>query len=109
MARQPEGDDIDDVDSKHVAGPSVARRERFGGGGHPAQAPFVEGEVGGVWSRPRLDLDEGQGSAAAGEAEIDAALREAMASGSPSRAAADVAKALGLPRRLVYERAQKLK
>ena len=46
---------------------------------------------------------------AAGEAEIDSALREAMASGSPSRAAADVAKALGLPRRLVYERAQKLK
>ena len=46
---------------------------------------------------------------AAGDPEIDAALREAMASGSPSRAAADVAKALGLPRRLVYERAQKLK
>ena len=46
---------------------------------------------------------------AAGEAEIDAALREAMARLSPSRAAAEVAARLGLPRRAVYERAQRLK
>ena len=46
---------------------------------------------------------------AIGEAEIDAALREAMARLSPSRAAADVAARLGLPRRGVYERAQQLK
>ena len=46
---------------------------------------------------------------AAGEAEIDAALRDAMESLSPSRAAAEVAEALGLPRRQVYERALKLK
>jgi 16S rRNA (cytidine1402-2'-O)-methyltransferase len=45
----------------------------------------------------------------AGEGEIDAALREAMARVSPSRAAAEVAAALGLPRRAVYERAQQLK
>ena len=45
----------------------------------------------------------------AGEAEIDAALREAMARLSPSRAAAEVAEALGLPRRQVYERALALK
>jgi 16S rRNA (cytidine1402-2'-O)-methyltransferase len=44
----------------------------------------------------------------AGEAEIDDALREAMARLSPSRAAAEVAETLGLPRRLVYERALKL-
>ena len=46
---------------------------------------------------------------AAGEAEIDAALREAMTRLSPSRAAAEVAESLGLPRRAVYERAQALK
>jgi 16S rRNA (cytidine1402-2'-O)-methyltransferase len=46
---------------------------------------------------------------AAGEEEVDAALREAMARLSPSRAAAEVAAALGLPRRSVYERAQRLK
>jgi 16S rRNA (cytidine1402-2'-O)-methyltransferase len=45
----------------------------------------------------------------AGEAEVDAALREAMARLTPSRAAAEVAAALGLPRRAVYERAQRLK
>lgn len=41
----------------------------------------------------------------AGEAEIDSALREAMLRSSASRAAAEVAQALGLPRRQVYERA----
>lgn len=45
----------------------------------------------------------------AGEAELDAALGEAMTRLSPSRAAAEVAASLGLPRREVYERAQKLK
>lgn len=45
----------------------------------------------------------------AGEAEIDAALREAMTRLSPSRAAAEVAETLRLKRRDVYERAQKLK
>jgi 16S rRNA (cytidine1402-2'-O)-methyltransferase len=45
----------------------------------------------------------------AGEADVDAALAEAMARLSPSRAAAEVAEALGLPRRSVYERALKLK
>ncbi|PSJ41036.1 16S rRNA (cytidine(1402)-2'-O)-methyltransferase [Allosphingosinicella deserti] len=47
--------------------------------------------------------------AAAGEEEIDAALRAAMARLSPSRAAAEVAEQLGVPRRLAYERALKLK
>jgi 16S rRNA (cytidine1402-2'-O)-methyltransferase len=45
---------------------------------------------------------------AAGEEEVDAALREAMERLSPSRAAAEVAASLGLPRRQVYERALKL-
>jgi 16S rRNA (cytidine1402-2'-O)-methyltransferase len=45
----------------------------------------------------------------AGEEEVEAALREAMTRLSPSRAAAEVAAALGLPRRGVYERAQRLK
>jgi 16S rRNA (cytidine1402-2'-O)-methyltransferase len=46
---------------------------------------------------------------AASEADVDAALREAMTTLSPSRAAAEVAARLGLPRRQVYERAQQLK
>jgi 16S rRNA (cytidine1402-2'-O)-methyltransferase len=46
---------------------------------------------------------------AAGDEAIDAALAEAMARLSPSRAAAEVAQRLGLPRRAVYERAQRLK
>ena len=45
----------------------------------------------------------------AGEAEIDTALREAMERLSVSRAAAEVAAALGLPRKTVYERALALK
>src|SRR5688572_503307 len=48
-------------------------------------------------------------AAAAGEAEIDAALREAMTRLSPSRAAAEVAERLGVAKRAVYERAQQLK
>jgi len=48
-------------------------------------------------------------AAAAGEEEIDAALREAMARLSASRAAAEVAQRLGIPRRAAYERAQQLK
>jgi 16S rRNA (cytidine1402-2'-O)-methyltransferase len=45
----------------------------------------------------------------ASEAEMDVALHEAMATLSPSRAAAEVAARLGLPKRAVYERAQQLK
>jgi 16S rRNA (cytidine1402-2'-O)-methyltransferase len=46
---------------------------------------------------------------AAGEEEVDAALREAMGRLSASRAAAEVAETLGVPRRQAYERALKLK
>ena len=45
----------------------------------------------------------------AGDADIDAALRDAMSRLSTSRAAAEVAESLGLPRRQVYERALELK
>ena len=48
-------------------------------------------------------------AAPAGEADVDAALAEAMTRRSVSRAAAEVAATLGLPRRDVYERALKLK
>ncbi len=46
---------------------------------------------------------------AATKADMDAALREALATLSPSRAAAEVAAQLSLPKRQVYERAQQLK
>ena len=45
----------------------------------------------------------------AGDEAIDAALHEALQHLTPSRAAAEVAARLGLPRRAVYERAQRLK
>jgi len=45
----------------------------------------------------------------AGEEAVDTALREAMTRLSPSRAAAEVAATLGLPRRQAYERALALK
>ena len=43
------------------------------------------------------------------QGDVDEALREAMQRLSPSRAAAEVAQRLGLPKREVYERAQQLK
>ena len=46
---------------------------------------------------------------AAGAEEMDEALRDAMTRLSPSRAAAEVAEMLGLPRRRAYERALALK
>jgi 16S rRNA (cytidine1402-2'-O)-methyltransferase len=46
---------------------------------------------------------------AVGEEEVDSALREAMGHLSASRAAAEVAQKLGVPRRQAYERALKLK
>ncbi len=46
---------------------------------------------------------------AASAVEIDAALRDALGRLSASRAAAEVAARLGVPRRAVYERAQELK
>ncbi len=48
-------------------------------------------------------------AAPAGEAEIDSLLAELLADHSPSRAAAEAARRLGVPKRLAYERAQKLK
>jgi 16S rRNA (cytidine1402-2'-O)-methyltransferase len=45
----------------------------------------------------------------AGDSDVDEALREAMERLSPSRAAAEVAERLGLPRRRAYERALELK
>ena len=46
---------------------------------------------------------------AVGEAQVDEALREAMGRLSASRAAAEVAEKLGVPRRQAYERALKLR
>jgi 16S rRNA (cytidine1402-2'-O)-methyltransferase len=46
---------------------------------------------------------------AASEADLDAALAEALQRLSPSRAAAEVAERLGVPRKRAYERAQQLK
>jgi 16S rRNA (cytidine1402-2'-O)-methyltransferase len=48
-------------------------------------------------------------AAPANEAAIDAALAEALTRLSPSRAAGEVAASLGVPRRLAYARAQRLK
>ncbi len=45
----------------------------------------------------------------AADADVDLALREAMTRLSPSRAAGEVAERLGIPRRIAYDRSQKLK
>jgi len=44
----------------------------------------------------------------ASEEDLDAALREALATRSPSRAAAEVAERLGVPRKRAYARALEL-
>jgi len=67
-----------------------------------ADAPPPKGEIVVVVGPPGEEE-------APGEADVDAALREAMTRLSPSRAAAEVAKELGLPKRAIYERAQQLK
>ena len=67
-----------------------------------ADAPPPKGEIVVVVGPP------GEAEAP-GEADVDAALREAMTPLSPSRAAAEVGKQLGLPKRAIYERAQQLK
>ena len=48
-------------------------------------------------------------AAPADSAEIETALKEAMTRLSPSRAAAEVAERLGVPKRAVYDQAQKLR
>jgi 16S rRNA (cytidine1402-2'-O)-methyltransferase len=78
-----------------IAGTLAELAERY------AEAP-PKGEIVIVVGPPRA-------AKPASDGEVDSALRAAMTRLSPSRAAAEVAEALGLPRRAVYERAQKLK
>ena len=69
---------------------------------HYAEAPAPKGEIVVVVGPP--------GAREAPDAEaLDAALADALARLSPSRAAAEVAERLGLPRKAVYARAQALK
>ncbi len=77
-----------------VTGPLSALAERY------AEAP-PKGEIVIIVGPP--------GAVAVEAEDVDAALREALARLSPSRAAAEVAERLGVPRRAVYERAQTLK
>ena len=79
-----------------VAGTLAELADRYG------SAPAPKGEIVVVVAPPP------EAEPAGGE-EIEAALREALQRLSPSRAAAEVAKRLGLSRRAVYERAQRLK
>jgi 16S rRNA (cytidine1402-2'-O)-methyltransferase len=78
-----------------VTGPLAELAARFAGNPPKGEIVIVVGPPG--------------EAAAAGEAEVETALREAMTRLSPSRAAAEIAERLGLPRRAVYERAQQLK
>jgi hypothetical protein len=82
MAGEAARDDEHRVDPDVVAGPGVAVGERLGRGGDPAKAILVERELRVGRRRARLDLDEGDGAAAAGD-EIDLADR------SPDAAAED--------------------
>lgn len=67
-----------------------------------AAAPAPKGEVTLVIGAPLP-------AAPVDEAEIDRSIRNALATLSPRDAAATIARELGLPRRLVYTRALKLK
>lgn len=78
-----------------VAGGLADLAARYGDGAPKGEIAIVVGPPG----QPEA-VDEG---------DIDAALREAMTRLSASRAAAEVAEALHLPRRRVYERALELK
>ena len=77
----------------------------------------IRGSLGELAADPRLAAPKGEivvlvgaGRAeAASAADVDRALAEALSRAGPSEAAAEVAKALGLPRRELYRRALALK
>jgi 16S rRNA (cytidine1402-2'-O)-methyltransferase len=77
----------------------------------------IRGPLGALAADPRLDHPKGEivilvgpgEDKAASPQDADAALREALQRSGPSEAAAEVAKALGLPRRDLYRRALELK
>lgn len=78
---------------------------------------FYRGPLGELAADPKLDAPKGEivilvapgREAEATADDADAALREALARLKPADAAAEVAKALGLPRRELYKRALELK
>ena len=73
-------DDEDGVDADVVAGAGEARRQPLGGDRDPPQPVMVEGEARAILSGARLDLDEGDDAAAAGD-QVDLAAGDAGAAG----------------------------
>jgi 16S rRNA (cytidine1402-2'-O)-methyltransferase len=78
---------------------------------------FYRGPLADLAADPKLDAPKGEivilvgpgREAEASGADVDAALTDALARLRPAEAAAEVAKALGLPRREVYQRAMALR
>jgi 16S rRNA (cytidine1402-2'-O)-methyltransferase len=78
---------------------------------------FYRGALSDLAADPKLDAPKGEivilvgpgREAEASGADVDAALTDALARLRPAEAAAEVAKALGLPRREVYQRAMALR
>jgi 16S rRNA (cytidine1402-2'-O)-methyltransferase len=78
---------------------------------------FYRGPLSDLAADPKLDAPKGEivilvgpgREAEASGADVDAALTDALARLRPAEAAAEVAKALGLPRREVYQRAMALR
>lgn len=78
---------------------------------------FYRGPLGDLAADPQLDAPKGEivilvasgREVEATPADADAALRDALTRLKPAEAAAEVAKALGLPRRELYKRAMELK
>src|SRR6185312_4829059 len=78
---------------------------------------FYRGRLGDLAADPGLDAPKGEivvlvgpgAAAAASAAEIDTALADALSRLRPAEAAAEVAKALGLSRREVYQRAMAMR
>ena len=86
MARQLAGQQEDGVDADVVAGAHEARRQPLGGDDDPAQPIVVEGDGGAFLGGARLDLDEGDDFAAAGN-QVDFAARDARPLGEDPPAA----------------------
>lgn len=67
MPRQAAGDQEDGIDADVIALTSIARRQALGGRDDAPQPVFVKRHCRRVLGGPRLDLDEGEDAAAAGD------------------------------------------
>ncbi len=85
VAGKPPGDDEDRIHPYLVAVPSISGGQQFDRAADAAQPPLVERQIRAASARSGLDLDEGQGSAAAGD-QVDLSHGRPRAAGENSPA-----------------------